>query len=127
MGADGVRRLWPAAPVVLPLAAAPPLQLAAALAGPFPLLNCAHGWTSALAYGVAAPWVALLLWRRTPRARMAAYVFLTFDVVRSASLGHPLPLALALALVLYLQTPPLRRLYPSMWSRARAWRRRACN
>ncbi len=113
------------APVVLYLALALPVEVWAALEGPLPWTNYGHGWASALSYGVGAPIVAYLLWRRRPRARMAAYVFLAFDIVRSVRLGHRLPLALDLAVLLYLQTPPLRALYPSMWSRARAWRRRA--
>lgn len=115
----------PALPLVLPLVAALPLEVWAAVAGPLPALNFGHGWTSVVAYAVAAPWVAILLWRRSPRARIACYVFLTFDAVRSVRLGHPLPLGLDVAAVLYLLTPPMRALYPSMWSRTRAWRRRS--
>lgn len=114
----------PVLPLVLLLAVAPPLELWAAVAGPLPALNFGHGWASALAYGLVAPLAAILLWRRNPRARMAAYVFFTFDAVRSVRLGHPLPLALDVAAVLYLQAPAMRALYPSMWSRAQAWRRR---
>src|SRR5262249_60564653 len=35
-----------------------------------------------LAYGLAAPYVAWLVWRRRLRARFAAYVFLTHETVR---------------------------------------------
>ena len=120
-----VKPAWPALPVVLYLAVALPVQVWAALGGPLPRLNYGHGWASAVAYGIGAPWVAYLLWRRSPRARMAAYIFLAFDAARSLRLEHRLPLALDLALLLYLQSPPLRRFYPSMWSRTRARRRRA--
>ena len=114
----------PALPLVVLPAVALPFEVWAAAAGPIPTLNFGHGWASSLAYGVAAPWVAILLWRRSPRARMAAYIFFAFDAVRSVRLGHPVPLALDVAGTLYLLTPAMRALYPSMWSRARAWRRR---
>lgn len=106
--------------MVLYLGMALPLQAWASLMGPLPWMNYGHGWASTLAYGVGAPVVAYLLWRRSPRARLAAYVFLSIDGLRSARLAHWLPLALDLAIILYLQTPAMRRLYPSMWSRAGA-------
>ena len=112
-------------PVVLYVALALPVQVWAALEGPLPRLNYGHGWASAVAYGIGAPCVAYLLWCRRPRARMAAYIFLAFDAARSVRLGDRLPVAIDLALLLYLQSPPLRRLYPSMWSRTRPARRRA--
>lgn len=110
--------------VLLYLLIAPPLQLVAVLAGPLPWMNYGHGWASAIAYWMGVPGAAYLLWRRNPRARMATYIFLSFDAVRSLTLAHPLPLAVDVAIVLYLQTAPMRRLYPSMWSRTRVWRRR---
>ncbi len=114
-----MRPRLPALPLVLLLAVAPPLEVSAAAAGPLPALNFGYGFAGALAYGLVAPWVAILLWRRSARARMAAYVFLTFDAVRSVWLAHPLPLALDAAVVLYLLTPAMRAAYPSMWSRTR--------
>lgn len=113
--------------IVLYLAIALPVQVWSVLEGPLPWLNYGHGWASALTYGIGAPSAACLLWRRSPRARLAAYVFLSFDAARSVRLAHGLPLALDLAIVLYLQMPPMRRLYPSMWSRSRAWRRHTCS
>lgn len=115
--------LRPALPLVLLLSVAPALEVWAVVAGPLPGLNYGHGSAGVLAYCVAAPWAAYALSRRSPRARMAGYVFTTFDAVRSIHLGHPLPLAVDVAIVLYLQTPAMRALYPSMWSRTRAWRR----
>ena len=115
--------LRPALPLVLLLSVAPVLEVWAVVTGSLPGLNYGNGSTGLLAYCVAAPWAAYALSRRLPRARMAAYVFATFDAVRSIQLGHPLPLAVDIAIVLYLQTPAMRALYPSMWSRARAWRR----
>lgn len=112
----------PALPLVLLLALAPALEAWAAVAGTLPGLNFGHGRASALAYGLVAPWVAVLLSWRSPRARLAGYLFLAFDAVRSLRLGHPLPMALDVAGVLYLLSPPMRSLYPSMWSRMRARR-----
>lgn len=104
--------------VVLYLAAALPLQLWAYLVSPLPGMNYGSAlWPNLLAYAVVAPYVAYLLWRESPRARFAAYTFLTFDVLRSARLAHWLPLVLDVVIILYLQTPTMRRRYPSMWSR----------
>lgn len=110
--------------IVLYLAIGLPLQAWAMVEGPLPRLNYGHGWASAVAFGVGAPCAAYLLWRRRPRARSAAYILLAFDAVRSLRLGHGLPLAVDLAILLYLQTAPMRRLYPSMLTRTRLWRRR---
>lgn len=51
-------------------------------------------------YGVGAPVVAYLLWRGNSGA-------------------HQLTMAPVLAIIVYLQTPGIRRLYPSTWNRAR--------
>jgi len=100
-----------------------PLQVWAMLGGPLPRLNYGHGWISIVAYGIASPGAAYLLSRRRPRARSAVYILLTFDIVRSVRLGHWLPPAVDLAILLYLQTAPMRGLYPSMFERMRTWRR----
>lgn len=100
-----------------------PLQAWTMLAGPFPGLNYGHGWASIVTYGIGAPCAAYLLVRRRARARSATYIVLTLDIVRSLRLGHGLPLAIDLAVLLYLQTSSMRRLYPSMVARTRAWRR----
>lgn len=105
--------------MMLYLCMALPLQVWAWLAGPLPWMNYGHGWPRLLAYGVGGPVVAYLLWEGSPRARLAAYVFLSFDLLRSLRAAHWVPLALDLAFILYLQTPAMRRLYPSMWSRTR--------
>ncbi len=119
-----MRPLGPALPLVLVLSVAPALEVLTVVAGPLPGLNYGNGSTGVLAYCVAAPWAAYALSRRSPRARMAGYVFATLDAVRSIHLGHPLPLAVDVAIVLYLQTSAMHALCPSMWSRTRAWRRR---
>jgi hypothetical protein len=80
-----------------------------------------------LAYGLAAPYVAWLVWRRSLRARFAAYVFLTHEAVRGVHL-HRRDAALIAALwVVLLQLPAARRWMPSLRPaemRAR-WRRRS--
>lgn len=100
-----------------------PLQVWAYLAAPLPFMNFGPPlWPNVPAYMVAAPLVGYLLLRGSPRARLAAYVFLTFDILRSWRLAHWLPIAFDVAILLYLQTPRMRRIYPSMWSRWKATR-----
>jgi hypothetical protein len=95
------------------LAAAPLLQ-AASLAG-IVVLNAAAGrpW-SWLAYGLAAPWVAALLWRRHPRARFAAYVFLAHEVLRGLHAGRWDAVAAGALGIGLLQLPAARRWVPSL-------------
>lgn len=109
--------------IVFYLVAALPLQGWAYLAAPLPFMNFGPPlWPNVPAYMVAAPLVGYLLLGGSPRARLAAYVFLTFDILRSWRLAHWLPLAFDVAILLYLQTPRMRRIYPSMWSRWKAIR-----
>ena len=72
------------------LALAPVLQ-ALSLAG-FRVANFApdRPWNY-VAYGLAAPYVAWLVWRRKPRARFAAYVFLTHEAVRGIHFHRRMP------------------------------------
>jgi hypothetical protein len=113
--------------IALALAAAPVLQ-AASLAG-LRLLNFApdRPWNY-VAYGLAAPYVATLLWRRHPRARFATYVFLTHEAVRGLHFHHWDAVLAAAAGVLLLQLPAACRWAPSLRPaeiRARLpWRRR---
>lgn len=79
-----------------------------------------------VAYGLAAPYVAWLVWRRHPRARFAAYVFLTHEIVRGVHFQRWDAVALAGLWILLLQLPAARRWLPSLHPaemRAR-WRRR---
>jgi hypothetical protein len=79
-----------------------------------------------VAYGLAAPYVAWLIWRRHPRARFAAYVLLTHEAVRGVHFQRWDAVALAGLWVLVLQLPAARRWLPSVnpgEMRAR-WRRR---
>ena len=95
------------------LLAAPALQ-ALALGG-LSVLNFSpgHVWNY-LAYGLAAPWVGILLWRRHPRARFAAYVFLTLETGRGVHLRHWDAVWFALAWIALLQLPSARRYAPSV-------------
>jgi hypothetical protein len=94
-------------------AVAPLLQVAS-LAG-LRVLNVAadRPW-SWLAYGLAAPYVAVLLWRRYPRARFAAYLFWTHEVIRGIHLAHWDAVAVAVGAILLLQIPSGRRWAPSL-------------
>jgi hypothetical protein len=79
-----------------------------------------------VAYGLLAPYVAWLVWRRHPRARFAAYVFLAHEAVRGAHLHRWDAVLLAGLFILLLQLPAARRWLPSLRPaemRAR-WRRR---
>jgi hypothetical protein len=67
-----------------------------------------------LAYGLAAPYVAWLVWRRRPRARFAAYVFLTHETVRGLHFHRRDAVAAAMLWVLLLQLPAARRWMPSL-------------
>ncbi|MBI2164959.1 MAG: hypothetical protein HYU29_00960 [Chloroflexi bacterium] len=110
--------------MALYLLAGLPLQWWAYFLGAIPFMNYGPPpWPNFPAYVLAGPLAAYLFWRRSPRARLATYTFLTFDILRSARLAHWLPLVVDIAIILYLQTPTMRRLYPSMWSRRKAlWR-----
>jgi len=94
-----------------------PLQLWSAVAGPPPLMNYAPAAVNAVVYALLGPCIAALLWRRATRARSSVYMFCTFDVLRSMRLAHWLPALLDLLIVAYLQTPAMRRVYPSLWGR----------
>jgi hypothetical protein len=111
--------------LALALFLAPALQ-AASLAG-LRALNVApdRPWNY-LAYGLAAPYVGVLLWRRHPRCRFAAYVFLSHEIVRGLHFRQWDAVAIALASIALLQLPAARRYAPSlrpaeirerMWSR----------
>jgi hypothetical protein len=67
-----------------------------------------------LAYGLAAPYVAWLVWHRRPRARFAAYVFLTHETVRGLHFHRRDAVAVAILWVVLLQLPAARRWMPSL-------------
>jgi len=70
-----------------------------------------HGWWLSAA---VAPVVAWLLWRRHPRARFTAYVFLSVLAARGALMGAWPLVLFALAAVGALQLPAARRAWPRL-------------
>lgn len=128
-GRDGAgpRPPWPVAALALACALAPALQ-AASLAG-LRVLNFApeRPWNW-VAYGLAAPWVASLLWRGHPRARFAAYVFCSHEAIRAIHFRRWDAVLAAAAAILLLQLPSARRWLPRIrpaeaWARLRRGRR----
>ena len=107
------RRPWVVAALATWCALAP-LGQAASLAG-LRALNFApdRPWNY-LAYGLGAPCIAWLLWWRHPRARFAAYVFLSHEAVRGLHAGRWDAALVALAWVALLQLPAARRYLPSL-------------
>lgn len=110
--------------LALALILAPALQTAS-LAG-FRALNFAldRPWNY-LAYGLGAPYVGLLLWRRHPRCRFAAYVFLTHETFRGLHFRRWDAVGVAVAWIVLLQLPAARRYAPSLRAveiLARVWR-----
>ncbi len=106
-------RPWIIRGLAAALAAAPILQLASL--GGLRLLNFAPDhWWNYVAYCAAAPYVAGLLWRRHPRTRFAAYVFLTHETVRGLHFRHWAAVGVALAWVILLQLPSARRYLPAL-------------
>ena len=69
-----------------------------------------HRWPS----GVAALLVALLLWRRHPRARFSAYILFSAMAARAALAGDWPVLALAVAAIVVMQTPAAARAWPRL-------------
>jgi hypothetical protein len=128
-GADdaGARARQPAIAVALVvwLALAPLLQLLSLAGVRFANFGPDRPWNY-VAYGLAAPYVAWLVRHRHPRARFAAYVFLTHEAVRGLHLHRWDAAALAGLWILLLQLPAARRWLPTLRPaemRAR-WRRR---
>ena len=74
----------------------------------------APNWRAVLALAVIGPLISVFLTLRIRRARFAAYVFLTFEIVRSAILADWLRLALAAVVLAYLQLPRMRRVWPTI-------------
>jgi hypothetical protein len=105
-GRPGVVSLLSAA-----FAATPALQVLA-LVGPRLLNAAAERPWSWVAYGLLGPYVAGLLWRGHPRARFAAYLFLTHEVVRGAAGTRGAAVLAALAGIALLQLPAARRYLP---------------
>ena len=94
-----------------------PLLLAGARLGGVDPLDVGTGWRAVIVYGLAAPFVGVLVLLAARRARFAAYVFLTMEILRSALSERYLALGLAAAVLLYLQTPRMRARYPKLNAR----------
>jgi hypothetical protein len=87
-----------------------PILLSAALLVYAAVALALGWWLSAL----VAPLVAWLLWRRHPRARFAAYVFVSVMAAR-AVLTASWPLGvIALSAIAALQLPAARRAWPRL-------------
>jgi hypothetical protein len=79
-------------------------------------------WTETTArtiviYGVFAPAVGVLLSMRHPRARFAAYIFLTMELVRAIAGESLVRAAVAVGVLLLLQLPRMRALWPRIDAR----------
>ena len=122
--ASRLRRPWTVAALALYLLAAPAFQVLAL--GGFTILNFSseHAWNY-LAYGLAAPWAGMLLWRGHPRARFAVYVFLAHETLRSLHFHHWAAFGLALGWIALLQLPSARRYAPSVRP-GEVWARLVC-
>ena len=70
-----------------------------------------QGWWLSAA---VAPVVAWLLWRRHPRARFAAYIFLSVLAARALITGAWPLLVFALAAIGVLQLPAAQRAWPRL-------------
>jgi hypothetical protein len=79
-------------------------------------------WRTLLIYGCGAAYIGYLCWRQSPRARFAAYVFLTVDIIRAGRGNHWGTVVIDLVVLSILQLPWVRAVYPSI--RPRQLRRR---
>ena len=71
-------------------------------------------WRTLLIYGCGAAYIGYLCWRQSPRARFAAYVFLTVDIVRAGRGNHWGTVVIDLVILSILQLPWVRAVYPSI-------------
>jgi hypothetical protein len=76
-------------------------------------------WRTLLIYGCGAAYIGYLCWRQSPRARFAAYVFLSVDIIRALRGSHWLTVVIDLVVLSILQLPSVRAVYPSIRSRER--------
>jgi hypothetical protein len=76
-------------------------------------------WRTLLIYGCGAAYIGYLCWRQSPRARFAAYVFLSVDVVRALRGSHWLTIVIDLVVLSLMQLPAVRAIYPSIRRRER--------
>jgi hypothetical protein len=71
-------------------------------------------WRTLLIYGGGAAYIAYLCWRRSPRTRFAAYVFLTVDLIRAMRGSHWEMVLIDLVVLSAMQLPMFRAVYPSI-------------
>jgi hypothetical protein len=69
-------------------------------------------WGMLLIYGCGTAYTGYLCWRQSPRARFAAYIFLSVDVMRVIRGSHWLTVLIDLAVIIVMQTPTFRAVYP---------------
>lgn len=69
-------------------------------------------WRTLLIYGCGAAYIAYLCWRQSPRARFAAYIFLSVDVMRAIRGSLWWTVLIDLAVIIVMQTPTFRAVYP---------------
>ena len=74
----------------------------------------AFAWLQQWTSGVAAIIVALLLWRRHPRARFSMYILCSAMAVRALLVAEWPLLAVAVAAVVLMQTPAAARAWPRL-------------
>ena len=106
-------RPWAVTLLGLALASTPALQ-ALSVVGPRVLNASPERPWSWVAYGILGPYVSWLLWRGRPRARFAAYLFMTHEVVRGLVRSRPSAVVAALAAIGILQLPSVRRYLPAI-------------
>jgi hypothetical protein len=69
-------------------------------------------WRTLLIYGCGAAYIGYLCGRQSPRARFAAYVFLTVDVIRAIRGQHWWVVLIDLTMIIVMQMPAFRAAYP---------------
>jgi len=76
-------------------------------------------WRTLLIYGGGAAYIDSLCWWQSPRARFAAYIFLSVDIVRAVRGSHWLTVVIDLVVLSLMQLPAVRAVYPSIRPRER--------
>jgi hypothetical protein len=80
-------------------------------------------WRTLLIYACGAAYIGALCWRESPRARFAAYVFLSVDIVRAVRGSHWMTVGIDLVVLSLMQLPSVRAVYPSIRPHDRHGRR----
>jgi hypothetical protein len=82
-------------------------------------------WRVLLFSGCGALYVCYLCWRQSPRARFAAYIFLSVDAVRAIRGAHWWVVVIDVAVVSCMQLPAWRSAYPTIRPAMFGYRRRS--